>query len=404
MLSKIIHRLLRRRHFWRYATFSEVAELYTSRMLTMFALRFVMAFGSVYLYKLGYSLLFIALFWAAYYFAKMLFAWPAAKIAARLGPKHGMLIANITWVFAMPFLALVPVGGMWTLICWLLLQSFAGSTNNISYTVDFSKVKNSEHAGKEIGYMNIIEKLANALSPLIGGICASVIGPVALMVIAAVCFFISAVPLFASREPTRLRQKLSIKGFPWRLTWRSLFAQTSGGIDIITTGTFWNLYIVAVIFVADGNEVYAKFGALISLTLVVTLIASYLYGRLIDGRQGLLLLRTSVVVNSLTHLFRPTVSTPLGIIATGIANDAATAGSQMAFTRGEFDLADRSGHRIMYVYLMEITSNFGGVLACLLFAACVQVFDRQGAFGVYFVAAAFLTLPIMAARFPLYKR
>ena len=62
MLQQIIHRILIRRHFWRHATFSEIAELYTSRLMTMFALRFVLGFVSVYLYRIGYSLGFIVLF------------------------------------------------------------------------------------------------------------------------------------------------------------------------------------------------------------------------------------------------------------------------------------------------------------------------------------------------------
>ena len=66
MIQALIHRWLLRRHFWRHATFSEIAELYASRLMTMFALRFVMVFASVYLYKLDYDLIFIALFWAVF--------------------------------------------------------------------------------------------------------------------------------------------------------------------------------------------------------------------------------------------------------------------------------------------------------------------------------------------------
>ena len=103
MLQSIIHRLFKRRHFWRHATFSEVAELYASRLMTMFALRFVLVFVSVYLYKLDYDLQTIALFWAGYFFLKALFAWPAARIAAHYGPKHGLLMANILFAVALAF-------------------------------------------------------------------------------------------------------------------------------------------------------------------------------------------------------------------------------------------------------------------------------------------------------------
>ena len=61
----------------------------------MFAFRFVMAFGSVYLYKLGYSVAEIALFWALYYGIKTVGVPVAAVVVAQIGPKHGLFIANL---------------------------------------------------------------------------------------------------------------------------------------------------------------------------------------------------------------------------------------------------------------------------------------------------------------------
>ena len=67
MVKSFLHKLLLRRHFWRYATFSEVAELYTSRVLRLAAVHIVGGFMSVYLYQLGYSVTFIALAWGCFY-------------------------------------------------------------------------------------------------------------------------------------------------------------------------------------------------------------------------------------------------------------------------------------------------------------------------------------------------
>ena len=56
MIQKFFHSLLVRRHFWRHASLSEVAELYVSRMLRMAALNIAGVFMSIYLYQLGYSI------------------------------------------------------------------------------------------------------------------------------------------------------------------------------------------------------------------------------------------------------------------------------------------------------------------------------------------------------------
>lgn len=403
MLERIVHRLLKRRHFWRNATFGEVAELYTSRLLTLFAFRFVMTFGSVYLYKIGFDLMFIALFWVAYYAAKTIFAWPGALIAARFGPKHGVLIANGVWAVSMPLLSLVPVAGPWVLVPWIIFTAFAGSVNNLCFNIDFSKVKHQDHAGKEIGYMNIIEKVSSGLSPVIGGVIATIAGPAVTIIIASICFALSALPLFFTREPTRLHQKLQFNDFPWQLARRSLVAHLGNGVDMFANATGWSLFIAVVIFANDGNEIYAKIGAFLSLSVVIVIIVSYVYGRLIDHRQGRLLLRASVIVAALTNLFRPTVTSATGVIANSIVSDSATTGVNMAFTRGMFDLADRSGHRIVYLYLMEVAQNFGMLISTLVFTICIACFSGTSGFSIYFVVVAGLILLIATARFPLYK-
>ena len=55
MFRKLISFVFRRRHYWRSVSFDEIAELYTSRLITMFAINIVNLFAAVYLYKLGYD-------------------------------------------------------------------------------------------------------------------------------------------------------------------------------------------------------------------------------------------------------------------------------------------------------------------------------------------------------------
>ena len=78
MLRKLISFVFRRRHYWRSVSFDEIAELYTSRLITMFAINIVNLFAAVYLYKLGYDLSFIALFYGVFYVLRIPFAVVAA--------------------------------------------------------------------------------------------------------------------------------------------------------------------------------------------------------------------------------------------------------------------------------------------------------------------------------------
>lgn len=85
-------------------------------------------------------------------------------------------------------------------------------------------------------------------------------------------------------------------------------------------------------------------------------------------------------------------------------NETATTGYTMAFIRGMFDLADRSGHRIAYLLLVEVSLNVGSLLISLVLLGCALVLAAPAALSVSFFIAAALTLSIAFANFPLYRR
>lgn len=405
MLQFILHRLFRRRHFWRHATFSEIAELYASRMLRIFALRIIAVFTSVYLFQEGFSLVFIALFWAAFYGLKILFSWPAAFLIARIGPKHVTLMSNIVSAVAMVFLPFAPEYGLYVLIPWNILQALSSSSNDLAYLVDFSKVKSVVHAGKELGYMNIIEKVGTGLSPLIGGALAYFYSPESVMLFSAVLFLLSSIPLLLTAEPIATHQKLTLRGFPWKSTWRSIVAEGAVGYDVFVTGTVWSLFMTVVIFANSGSDIYFKIGAFASVALFAALASSYIFGKLIDHRRGRELLQTGVILNSLLHTLRPFIASPAGIILINSANEVATTSYSMAFMRGLFDTADRSGQRIVYLAWVEVMVNVGAALAACLLAVFFILFDSSNfGFTAFFVTSAFITLIIATPRFALYRK
>lgn len=405
MIQSAIHRLLLRRHFWRYATFSEVGELYAARLLRMTANSLVSVFVAVFLYKNGYSLVYIASFYAIYFaFKALILAVPSALLTAKIGPKHGMLIANLCAIPSLVALPLLPHIGEWALVIFTIFQGTSITLYSICHLVDFSKVKHDQHAGKEISFMNIMDKIAAGVSPLIGGIIAWLAAPEVTMWLAAGLYMVAAVPLLRTAEPVKLGQKLSFAGFPWRETWRSLVANIAVGLDNTTTIVVWPLFLTVVVFASSSSEVYAQIGGLATVTLFVGFIASRMYGVLIDRRRGGELLRYATIANSATHALRPFIATPVAAALTNVINETATTGYYMAFLRGMFDLADRSGHRIAYLLLVEITLNVGSTITALTLLGFALVLQEQAALNAVFFVAAGLTLFIAWAHFPLYRR
>ncbi|MCX6728266.1 MAG: MFS transporter [Candidatus Saccharibacteria bacterium] len=403
-MPSIFHRLLERRHFWRYASFDEIAELYASRTMRVIAMNIVAGFTSVYLYEAGYSLQFIMGFWFSYYVLSAIIAFFASFFVARFGPKHGILISNLLYVPALIALSSMPVFGVISIILWGVFMAISATISRVSYMTDFSKVKNVQHAGKEIAYMNILEKVSIGISPIIGGFIALWFGLQVVIWVAAFLFALAAVPLFRTIEPTKTKQKIQFSGFPWRNTYRCIIAQSGVGFDLVTTGIVWSMFILIVVFPGAGMDIYVKLGILSSVTIIADITASYAYGKLIDNSKGGSLLKFSVIANSLVHLFRPFVNSPAAIVGTNIVNEAETTGYNMAFLRGVFDTADFSGSRILYLTLNDIVMYTGAAIGCAVLFVLSSLMGNVDGMKAYFFVAAGAVLIIGTAHFRLYRK
>ena len=402
MFRKLLSFVLRRRHYWRSVSFDEIAELYTSRLITMFAINIVNLFAAVYLYKLGYDLSFIALFYGVFYVLRIPFAVVAAKFIAYFGPKHGILLANLLRIPSLGAFALVPIAGdnaLWAIAAFGLFQQLSAAAYDIAYTTDFSKVKHAERAGREIGTMLVIEKIARVASPIVGGIIASMWAPQATIILAAVLFAFSALPLFASVEPTATRVKLRITGFPWRLALPSVISQSVVGVDYVVSGMVWTLFMTVFIFAGLHENIYMALGGLASLGVAVSMVAAWAFGRLVDRHKGDVLLMLGIVGNTITHLSRPFIGTTTGVMGVSVANETATSAYSLAFTRVLFDVADSSGFRITYLMFAEIMLAFGAALACgLLYIALQLLGDKNGMAALFVFTAGYELIMLVCRR------
>jgi MFS family permease len=401
--------LLIRRHFWRYASFDEVARLYSSRFLITFALNLVSMFAVVYMYNLGYSVLTIMAWIACFYAVKVPISFVAAKYVAKFGPKHGIFLANLSYIPALVFFSFIPepsaAHGIVMLALYGVTWAFGTTLYDYSYLVNFSKVKHAKHAGKELGFMQIVEKIGAVTAPVIGGLIATWWGPVTAAVTTAVLLAVAAIPLLQTGEPTRLNQKLRIVGFPWRTTWRSMVAEAGVGMDVVASGSLWSLFLVAVVVAAGDNGVYAFVGALSALGMASGFIVAFICGKLIDRRRGAALLKYGVLFNSLGHMLRAATAGGAMAAVVNVTSQTATTAYGMAFTRGMFDTADYSGFRLTYLLCMEVVVNVGAALAggLAFLIAYLLDFELKLALPLFFVTMALATLVISAHGFKLYK-
>lgn len=372
----------------------------------MAALYMAASFVSIYLYQLGYSITIIAFFWAGFYLFKTLTALPITRFVGWIGPKHSSLVSNLLYIPAMIAFALLPQYGWGLLIVTAILQGISATMYSVSHLINFSKVKSVEHAGKEIAYMNMFEKITTGLSPLVGGLIAFIWGPQVVIIIAAILFATAALPLLRTGEQVRVGQKLQFKGFPWRLYFGHAAGQLSYGFDVFTSGTAWTTYVaIAIIGVSAGqNDVYAVTGVLVSVVFIVAIIASYTYGKIIDRKRGRELMRAGVIATAATHAIRPFVASPVTVAGMNAAHELGATAYNLPYTRAVFDNADLSGARVTYLGVVELTSNLGaGIAAIALGLLSMVLGDHDSLRGLFFIGAATILL-MLTVRFPLYKK
>jgi MFS family permease len=398
MLQKTVYRLLAHRHPWRTINFDELSQLYVSVMFRRFSLNLTGLFVPIYLLHLGYSIVAIFTMFGCYFtFRTLVSDLLAGFTVAKIGPKHTLLAGNLLLIISTAlFLSLSNV--TWPL--WLLACVWGASTSYyfVPLNVDFSKVKHSEHGGKELGYVNIMDKLGAALGPLIGGVLGTVLGAQYIFLVAAGLLIVGTLPLFQTIEPVRLHQQLDFTSLPADRLKHDFLSYVSLGIENTLSMFLWPLFLG--VFVLLGNTVYAKLGILVAVSVTVAMLAARMIGKLIDERQGRYLLRTGAILNGLLHLVRPFIGTYTGALAVNVANEAVTISYRMPYLKGMFDAADDlPGYRIVYITSMEMMASCAKATVWWLLALFALLLPMHAVMIAGFSIAAVASYGIMVERY-----
>ena len=397
MLKRTVYRVLRHRHFWR-EDFDELNELYVNTMFRGLALSITGLFVPVYLLRLQYPLVSILAVAAWYFtFRGLLFDIVSAYTVARVGPKHtlatgyGLLIGSTSLFLTLPHYhwPVWLLGGLW---------GASASFFFVPFNVDFSKVKHSKYGGKEVAYVNIMDKIGQILGPLVGAIVATIFGAPYIFLAAAILLIIGIVLLFRSAEPVKLRQHLDYKGLKVDHIKRDIISFAAMGIENNICLYLWPLFLG--LFVITDSTVYAKLGGLISASLVIGIFAAHFLGKAIDDHRGRRMLRSFAVANALLHLYRPFIQTYPVAIGVNMVNETVTPGYRMPYFKAYYDAADdHPGYRIVYLSSLEAISSLSKAVLWWLLLLLATVFSAKTVTTTGFLIAAVASCLIMLERY-----
>lgn len=385
-------------HPFRKMSFNELSELYTSMLLRSLAMSMSGIFIPIFLYQLNYEVWQILFFYFLAFATQYLFAISAGKTVAKIGPKHTILVSY--------FIQIITMAGLLSLdnFSGLLLPiavSF-GLANIFFFTafhIDFSKVKHKKTGGSELGIAYLGERFGAVLGPIVGGLIALIFGAQYIFLVAVIILFSAVIPLFMTKEPTKLNQKLVYHDFKLGKIKRDIMSYSFFTVEVSISMIVWPLFLGVFIF---SESPYIQLGSIMSLSIIVSFAIARIYGKLIDNKQGRNLLRVSVIGNAILHTARVFTGGYGTALAVNLTNEVVTPGYRMSIFKGMYDSADDfPGHRIVYISIMEVFSSMSRMLF-FGFASIVAYYVGSGKlfFAVLFSIGAICSLLIMLERYP----
>lgn len=375
MVTELVRHIIPHYGYWRMASFGEMAQLYAARLLRMVSQNMVSVFVAIFMYQKGYSLESIMLIICGYYVLRAIVSFFTAYYVAWVGPKRAIMVSNLLAVPSLVALTTIDEHTVASVVVYFVFQAVALTVFTIASDVQFSSLKSSNHAGKEVGRFHVMEKIGMGLAPMIGGFVAYLMGPEYTMWVAAILSIFSALPLFLTPERFRRHQRVTYQGMPIRLLRSQLMSITILGADQVVSGATWALFAGIMVFGIQSNEVYAQLGVAFSVSLVVSIIISQIFGKIIDRRRGRELMVAGMFANAAVHVSRCFVTTPFGVMATNATNEIGTSAYQMPYIRSYIDQADTiAGYRAVYISLMMVMFSLGAALLSALTSGAIWLF------------------------------
>ena len=413
MLKKIVQQVMAPRHLWRpdaaqYARaakktfkipdgFEELSELYATQLLRSFSLGLVSIFVPVFLYRLGYDIQTIFWFYVLWFAFRPFLDIVTGLLIGRFGPKHTLAFGVFMQIFHLSLLLTLNRYD-WPLFLVAISGGWAFGMFILAFEVGFSKVKHSEHGGKELSYATILERLGAVIGPLLGGLVGAAFGLRYTIGLAITVLLGSLIPIFLSQEPTKIRQKLHFESFPLKKHRRDLFAGAMLTLENAIAIILWPLFIGVFIFT---DNTYAKLGVATAVGTFVAVLCSHLVGKLTDEGRGRSLLRVSTYFSAIVHLSRPFAHSFGAVTAVNVASDVLAMGYRIPFVKAMYDRADSlPGYRIVYLCYMSAFNTAARFVFWLVLWIASQFIDPLTVIYWGFVAASLFALGITVERFP----
>ncbi|MDD4289646.1 MAG: MFS transporter [Patescibacteria group bacterium] len=276
------------RNFLPYRMSRQTKELFVSNIIINLALAMVQLYEPIYLFKLGYQIYEIIIFYLLVY-VLYFFALPlGAKFANKYGYENGMFLGSVLYIpFYLSLFLITKFSFMFFLaiVFYVLQKMFYWP----AYHGNFSHNSVGKEEGREISSASISSSLMFIFGPIIGGVLIQYFGFAVLFIIASILFLVSNIPMLLTRETFTkrdFRYSFIFKDIFKKSNLKALFS-TIGYAEELVLFVVWPIFMI---FIIDS---YEKIGFLSGTSSFIMLLSTLYIGRLCDKRDKKVILRLS---------------------------------------------------------------------------------------------------------------
>ncbi|MCD4761217.1 MFS transporter [bacterium] len=371
----------------------QVRELFISTTLVNLALAMVMLFEPIYLYKIGYGLQDIMLFYLIVYVVYFFIMPLGGKFARNKGFELGILIGTflyISFYISLFFIAQYP----WLFFVAPFIYALQKTFYWTSYHADFAKFADSSEEGKQISAMSAASSIVYIIGPALAGFIIVQWGYGVLFTVASVIFLASNIATLATKE------KFIPASFSYRQVYKNLFSRENRQALLAYVGFGEELVALVVwpVFISIVIADIFNLGMIVALATFVTTMVTLFIGKLSDAKNKRKILAMGSYIDSLSWFIKIFIINTAGVFFVDTLsrmgkNIIAVPLIALTYEKAkEVEKHQKKSvmNRIVFFEMSLVLGKFLAILAIYIVTSLVA--DESLAFKITFILAGSMTL------------
>ena len=336
----------------------EMDELYVSIGIKALAQSIIQIFIPIYLYKLGFSISTIALYYIIFFTSITFFMYFSMRLNYHLGLKKVLSLGTFVLIGYYFLLDQLSRGNIhYSIVAITLGLSMAIYYS--SFHIYFTKFSDKKHEASEISIIRALFRFAAIIGPLIGAFLITKGSFRASFLIVSGLLFISIFPLFLTKDKKINNPKISINRILKADSKKKGLAYIASGIIGVTAGILWPLFIFLNI------KKVITLGFIISIGSLITIFFLFMIGKIADKHKRKML-KAGIYSHSITWPIRLFFLTPVGIFIMNMLSSITLLMIDLPFSKITYEKGRKSKNIANYFLFREMNLQIGRITVLLI--------------------------------------